>query len=158
MFREKDGRLQFDFARMYRALDFCALAVLVLFAMLLMAGCGDATVPVGPDPLASPAAPQQKVVSLALTVRDSAGALSVQMVPDELFTFETAPRCAIVDQACPRPSRVRWAVSGAFCEILGDSVAPSVRVLCAGFGVTRVDAIDLDSGATGQANVLVRAN
>jgi hypothetical protein len=33
-----------------------------------------------------------------------------------------------------------------------------VRVLCAGFGVTRVDAIDLDSGATGQANVLVRAN
>jgi hypothetical protein len=133
--------------------------VLAVVAMsFALVGCGDATVPVGPDPLASPAAPQQKVVSLALTVRDSAGALSVQMVPDELFTFETAPRCAIVDQACPRPSRVRWAVSGAFCEILGDSVAPSVRVLCAGFGVTRVDAIDLDSGATGQANVLVRAN
>jgi hypothetical protein len=129
------------------------------FAVLLVAGlmaCGDATVPVGPtEPTPTPA-PQQKVVSLAITVRDSSGNLSVQMVPDELFTIESGPRCSLTDQVCPRPSRVLWRVSGAFCEILGDNIAPSVRVLCAGFGATRIDAQDLDSGATGQATVLVR--
>ncbi len=128
--------------------------LLAVLACAFMVGCGDATVPVGPtDP--SPA-PQQKVVSLAITVRDSAGNLSVQMVPDELFTIESGPRCSLTDQVCPRPSRVLWRVSGAFCEILGDNIAPSVRVLCAGFGATRIDAQDLDSGATGQATVLVR--
>jgi len=130
-----------------------ALAAVLCVGLL---ACGDATLPVAPTEPTPPPAPQQKVISLAITVRDSAGNLSVQMVPDELFTIESGPRCTLTDQVCPRPSRVLWRVSGAFCEILGDNIAPSVRVLCAGFGATRIDAQDLDSGATGQATVLVR--
>lgn len=140
------------FQKVVRGVIETALACLLVVGL---AGCGNATLPVAPtDP--SPAAPQQKIISLAITVRDSAGNLSVQMRPDELFTIESGPRCALTDQVCPRPSRVLWRVSGAFCEILGDNIAPSVRVLCAGFGATRIDAQDLDSGATGQATVLVR--
>lgn len=129
--------------------------ILAVLACAFVVGCGNATLPVAAtDPSPSP---QQKIISLAITVRDSAGNLSVQMVPDELFTIESGPRCTLTDQVCPRPSRVLWRVSGAFCEILGDNIAPSVRVLCAGFGATRIDAQDLDSGATGQATVLVRS-
>ena len=122
-----------------------------------MVGCGDATVPLAPDPVptATPA-PQQRIISLAFSIRSNDGRLVEFVGRDDLFTIESGPRCLLTELPCPRPSRVLWRVSGAFCEILGDITGPAVTVTCAGGGVTRVDAEDLDSGAKGTAQIQVR--
>lgn len=127
-----------------------------LVALVVLSSCGDATLPVAPVVEVSPAAPQQKILSLAIAVRSNDGRLVEFVFRDDLFTLESGPRCLLTELPCPRPSRVLWRVSGAFCEILGDITGPAVTVTCAGGGVTRVDAEDLDSGAKGTAQIQVR--
>lgn len=132
-----------------------AVLVVVCLAMLVLVACGDATVPVGPTVDASPTPPAQKVIGLAFTIRQ-AGVIVESVNRGTYFTVESGPRCLLTDVACPRPSRVSWRVSGAFCEILGDITGPSIVATCGSGGVTRIDAVDLDSGASGTVQIEVR--
>lgn len=131
-------------------------AVLAVLCFGLLA-CGDATVPVAPtDPVATPTpAPQQKVVSLAVAFRFE-GRLVDFVHRDDFFSIEAGPRCLLAELPCPRPSRVHWNATGAFCEKIGDITGPTLTVTCAAAGVTTFEAVDLDSGAQGRGQIQVR--
>ena len=128
--------------------------LLAVLACAFVVGCGTATVgPTAVDPTPTPG-PTQKVIGLAFTIRQ-AGVIVESVNRGTYFTVESGPRCLLTDVACPRPSRVSWRVSGAFCEVLGDITGPSIVATCGSGGVTRIDAIDLDSNASGTVQVEV---
>lgn len=132
---------------------------LCIASLFLLIGCGasnDSLTNPNPEPTASATpAPTQTFVSLALTARQD-GNIVESVARDTYFSIEAGNRCTVIELPCPRPSRVRWQVSGGFCEILGDITAPSIGVVCSGSGVTRVDATDTERGTTGSTQIQVR--
>jgi hypothetical protein len=129
-------------------------AFLAVVGVSLMLACGDPTTPSLVDPSPSPAAPQQHIARLSFVA--FVGSEIVDMVhPGQRFTLVVAPVCTSTDLPCPRPGRVNWRVSGAFCELTGDNFAPSITVRCLFAGVATIDMLDMDSGATGQGSVFV---
>ena len=129
--------------------------VFCLFAALALPACDGTQKLAGPDPvpIASPA-PAQHVIGLAFTARQRGRVVQV-VEQNSLFTVEAGSRCTVTDLPCPRPSLMSWRVSGAFCETLGDTSGPSIVVLCSGYGVTRIEGIDLENGASGVAQIQV---
>lgn len=127
---------------------------LLLVLTLGLAGCGQDTI-TGPEPQPSPSVgPSQTILGLALTARQD-GNIVESVRRDTFFTVESASRCTVAELPCPRPSKVRWQVSGAFCETLGDITGPTIGVLCGQSGVTRIEATDLERGTQGSIQVQV---
>lgn len=129
------------------------LAVALLF--VLHSGCGGES-PTAPTPVveATPAPPVQTVLRLAIATRQNGNQVE-SVRRDTIWTVEVGAVCTDPTLPCPRPNRIAWNISGAFCEFLGDTSAPNVAVLCTGFGVTRVTVTSADLNARGETQVQV---
>ncbi len=125
----------------------------VLAGLLFAVSCENDSAP-APTAPSTPPPLVQSVLKLAVTARQD-GRIIEQAKVDTFFTVEASAVCSEASLPCPRPTRLTWALSGAFCETLGDLTQPDIGVICVQTGIARITATSSDLNATGTTQIQV---